>query len=782
VTHKVKWKEKRLSRAEEAPYFAAGMEYVRRPATDEDLFEKKYYGPPPRSIGEIVYETMLKCLRVRGYWCNRDVAWCKKVIRRNNDNDRLEGLKVARKIQRREAAVENRRSLLTTNREIRKMIPDKEVGPIVAAQMRDLSMSLVQENLPARQSLCDVPGLSKREIRRILLNNFREFCLKCKIEGKDGKMVTFAWNRPQRQLAKLLCVRLVTGKPVLGVVAKARKWGCSLLIVHWMAWLMLRSPNTRIMLVLHHKDYLGEFRRRYKQVFLSLPQWFVPKIVVDNATQMCLDNGSLVDFYTAGTKQTADSVGRSTGYQWAHFTEVPFWHAPDQTFTAALSSVYLGPNTGVVVESTPQGAYGKFYLMYQEAKQGLSDYFAYYVPWHAVDDYELTATVEQQHFWQLWRNTGDDKYRIAMGTTVTGKPIVLEDTENRIVRFGLSCQQYLWWCDTFRNRHGGNLLSMKQEYGDDDVSCFLTAARLAFEHEEIDAVKKVCDALREQTVDCGLSYDANGVLTMDREMRVYKVREKPDAKVIEQGRYLAVMDTSFGGSAQADWSVMKVYRREPDSFVLCAKIKSKMQPSPFCDLCERLLDWYGLPLLAIEANKGEAHINEFRNRNYPRLLRRPRINVIDGSKMEDAVGFWMSEANRAVCLATLDRYIRDGRLVDPDDDLHAEMHTFVVNETTGKKEAAKNCNDDHVICTAIACHLDDAFPLEAGGSRVPRNDKARQEALKDIAASIAPRDVGSVANRVPTSPSVQPVAVDTGYLPGGGNAWTHGEYAAWDND
>ena len=217
-------------------------------------------------------------------------------------------------------------------------------------------------------------------------------------------------------------------------------------------------------------------------------------------------------------------------------------------------------------------------------------------------------------------------------------PIVLEDLENRIGRFGLSCDQYLWWCDTFRNRHGSNVTSMKQEYGDDDVSCFLTAAKLAYEQEEIAKVKVQCDAMRDQFFDAGLVYDDNGVLQVDRAMRVYRIRETPDARVMSESRYLAVMDTSFGGSAQADWSVMKIYRREVDSFVLCAKIKSKLQPSPFCDLCERLLSWYGMPLLAIEANKGEAHINEFRNRNYPKLHRRQRINVIDGSKLEDAIG------------------------------------------------------------------------------------------------------------------------------------------------
>lgn len=774
------WQARPLDAVEEIYY--AEHKYVRPPADDDDFGKKRYNGLPDVKHGQVMRDAMSECMRLRGYWCSRDFVYAKKVINREANEDRVRALAEARKIQRQEAKVAGKRSVLVSNKDVRKMVPDDEVGKIIADKMAQASMSVVKENLAKNVPLADQPGLTKKEVRAVLLNNFREFCLKCKIEGKDGKMLQFVWNRPQRQLAKMLAVRLVTGKPVLGVIAKARKWGCSLLVVHWMAWMMLRSPNTRIMLVLHHKDYLGEFRRRYKQVFLSLPSYIAPKIITDNASQLCLENGSLVDFYTAGTKQTADSVGRSTGYQWAHFTEVPFWHAPDRTFTAALSSVYLGPNTGVVVESTPQGAYGKFYDMYNEAKQGLSDYFPYYVPWHAVDDYKLQPTLDQRDNWQKWRDTGDDKYRIAMGVTSTGKPIVLEDHENRIGRFGLSCDQYLWWCDTFRNRHAGNLLSMKQEYGDDDVSCFLTAAKLAFEQEEIAYLKQICDALRDNLYDCGLVYDGNGVLQLDRASRVYKVHEAPSQEVIAESRYLAVMDTSFGGSAQADWSVMKIYRREMDSFVLCAKIKSKLQPSPFCDLCERLLSWYGQPLLAIEANKGEAHINEFRNRNYPRLLRRPRINVIDGSKLEDAIGFWMSESARAVCLATLDRYIRDGRLIDPDDDLYSEMFTFVVNETTGKKEAAKNCNDDHVICTAIACHLDDAYPLTAGERRPVQTQASRQAALQAAEYDKAERDFASVVQRIPAPRPFAPYATDQGALPDGTNMYWANDVRLYDND
>lgn len=607
--------------------------------------------------------------------------------------------------------------------------------------------------------------MTKKQHRMLLLTNFKEFCCAGRVENKNRQRVPFLWNKPQRRLNVMLAAKLMTSKPVYAAIAKARRWGCSLDVTWWMGWQMLRKPGTAVCLVLHHKDYLDEFRNRYRSMFESLPDYVVGTIDVDNAKKLVLGNGSHVDFYTAGTAATASQVGRSTGYHWCHATEVPFWHAPDQTFMALMGSMQLGPHTGVIVESTPQGAYGMFYDMYMQAKRGESDYMAYFVPWHDVEEYTIRPTADQFIAWEKWRTTGDDKWRLDMGKTAAGKPFVLADPENRIGRFKLDCGQYLWWCETLRNKFKGVLAQMKQEFGDDDVTCFLTAAKLAFEGEQIEQLRILCDAMRSQWRDVGLIYDDMGVLRLDYEQRQFRMIEPPDQRVIEQGRYLAVMDTSFGGSAQADWTVLKLYRREQHALHLCAKVKSKLQPSPFCDLTERILMAYGQPLLAIEANKGEAHINEMRMRNYPQQLRRKRMNVIDGSPVEDAIGFWMSESSRAVCLSTMDRYIRDERLIDPDDDLFSEMHTFIVNETTGKKEAAKNCNDDHVLCTSIACHIDDAYPLNAsGGDGRSRDLDRRVKAADSVRERSAFDNVGRLLDQTNIRPVLaQPFPVDHGY-------------------
>lgn len=569
----------------------------------------------------------------------------------------------------------------------------------------------VQQGVAAARG---VPEEQKRTMTRgqhrmLLLTNFKEFCAAGKVENKERQRVPFLWNKPQRKLNVLLGSRLATNEPVYAAIAKARRWGCSLDVTWWMGWQMLRKPGTAVCLVLHHKDYLDEFRNRYRSMFESLPDYVVGKIEIDNAQKLVLSNGSRVDFYTAGTAATASQVGRSTGYHWCHATEVPFWHAPEQTFTALMGSMQLGPQTGVIVESTPKGAYGKFFDMYMQAKRGESDYIPYFVPWHAVEEYVIKPTRDQIIAWDKWRTTKDDKWRVRMGSTSSGKATIVPDDEGRIDRFNLRCEQYLWWCDTLRNRCGGDLNQMKQEFGDDDVTCFLTAAKLGFEQDEIALVKHMCDRGREQWRECGIVEDEDGVLRQSFDSRVFRVREAP----VNGAQYMAIMDPALGGQT-ADWSVLYVFRRTVETLQLVAKCKTRAMPDGAVDLAARLLAWYGDPLLAIESNRGEGHIHEFRVRNYPRLLRRSRINVITGQPIEDALGLYMSDGVRQVCIKNLHKYLRTGRLQIPDDDFYSEMHTFVLDEASSNKKylAAKGCHDDHIITAGMACYLDETYPVD----------------------------------------------------------------------
>lgn len=549
--------------------------------------------------------------------------------------------------------------------------------------------------------------MTRKQHRMLLLTNFREFCAAGTIQDKERRKVPFLWNRPQRRLNMLLAARLATGKPVYAAVAKARRWGCSLDVTWWMGWQMARCDGTAVIVVLHHKDYLDEFRVRYRQVFESLPEYVVGQITVDNAQKMVLSNGSRVDFYTAGTAATASQVGRSTGYHWCHATEVPFWHAPDKTFTAMMGSMQLGPHTGVIVESTPAGAFGRFYEMYMQAKRGESDYMAYFVPWHHVEDYVLNPTRDQIIAWDKWRESKNDKYRLQMGKTPQGKPIVVADEEGRIDRYGLTCGQYLWWCDTYRNKCNNDINQMKQEFGDDDVTCFLTAAKLGFDQDELALIKHQCDTGREHWRDCGVIEGERGELVQVFDSRVFRVRKPPEPKA----EYIALLDPALGGQT-ADFSVLYVFKRTIDSLELVAKCKTRAMPDGCVDMMHRLLRWYGEPLLGVESNRGEGHIHEFRVRNYPRLLRRARTNVITGMPMEDALGLYMSDSIRQVCIKNLHKYIRTGRLQIPDDDLHSEMHTFVLDESSGRKyAAAKGCFDDHVMTAAMACYLDETYPI-----------------------------------------------------------------------
>jgi hypothetical protein len=559
---------------------------------------------------------------------------------------------------------------------------------------------------------------------QLLRRNFKEFCLAGRILNKQAQRVPFRWTSAQLEMARLMAIQQAAGRPVMLIVAKARKWGCSLQATWWLGWQMVRNPDVGVMVVVHKTSSLAEFRARYRQLFADLPSSLRIEVCVDNASRMQLSNGSYVDFFSAGTASTADNVGRASGYQWAHMTEIPFWASPETTMTAARNAVYLdGPGTGIILESTPNGAHGLFFEEYMRAKRGDSDFVPFFVAWHMVDEYVKTPTLEQLDLWNRWRECGDPALAKRAGW--------LDDPKKRIDRFALSCGQWNWWNFWLKNQCRGDLKTMNQEYGDDDVTCFLTSGRGAFDDSTLEIAHQMATASRpEWRMGLVRMNHIKHEYEFSDEYQIVSVREHP----VPGAEYLAVMDPAMGGSNTADWTVLYIARRWPDRLEIVAKYKSRAQVHGVCEATEPLLKWFGNPLFAIECNRGEAHIHEFRTRGYPRLYRRQKFNIVEGDRLADAIGFYTDRRNRNMLFTALTKYIETTTLLGLDDDLYSEMRTMVTNEADGRKEAAKGCTDDNVVAAGILCFLDESLTL----NDAPATPSPRQS---ELAAETKRRDV-----------------------------------------
>lgn len=546
----------------------------------------------------------------------------------------------------------------------------------------------------------DWDKLTKEEQRRVLLTDFREFCRKARIIDKKRSVIPFKWNTPQRRMNNIILSLLCARRPVRMRIAKARQWGCTTDVVYLILWLCHRHPYIMAMVVMHAKNpYIKVIREKYLFAYRSIPEWFREPLIEDTANRMAFANGAVIDFYSAGTKATADQVGRSGTYQIQHLTEVPFWFAAEATMTACMQCLADGANTVQIIESTPKGGKGEFFKLYNEAKNGESVAVAMFVPWYEIDENRVKPTDEQRVCWVNWRenllnNEHAEKWRKRGGFGV--------DDENRIGRFKLQPDQWLWWWYTLKEKCGNDIERMIQEHADDDVTCFLTSGNTYFKRELLSKIAIQCNALRFQWRSAGIAED----FTFDEGTRGYHYRRKP---VMKDGNYMAVLDPSDGGASSSDPSVMWILRRRGEQLEVVAWFTGQGYADEVVDQAMPLLRMYGDPLLVVEANRGAAHIVEFRKRKYPRLYRRTRINELTGQPVTDQFGWYATGSTRNTALQQLAKYVREDRLVAGIDALHAQMATFVRQEDGEKYAAKKGAHDEHVLVAAIACYVDNSL-------------------------------------------------------------------------
>lgn len=573
--------------------------------------------------------------------------------------------------------------------------------------------------------------LTRDEQKRLLLVDFREFCRHSKILTKKREVIPFLWNSPQRRMNNIILSLIAGKKEVRLRIAKARQWGCTTNTVYLVLWMLHRHSNMRAMAVVHSKvPYIKALIEKYLFAYKSLPEWF-RQPMTSTGNQIRFANGSYIDFFSAGTKATADQVGRSETYQIQHLTEVPFWFAPEATLTACQQSLADGPNTIQIIESTPKGE-NEFKNLYFEAKNGDSNAIAMFVAWHEIDGNRMVATIEQQAAWAEWRETGSEAARKRGGFG--------EDKENRIGRFGLDPHQWLWWWYTLREKCGNNMDRMIQEHADDDITCFAVSGDTYFKRELLAKLAVQCNGLRYQWRSVGL---VDG--QFDESIRGYYYRRK----FVKSGEYFAVLDPADGGASTSDPSVLYICRRLADQIEVVAWTTSMDYADGVVDHMLPLLQHYDYPLLVVEANRGVWHIQELRKRGYPKLYRRTRINEVTGQPMLDQFGWFATNSSRSAALQALAKYVNQGRLICGIDVLHAQMSNFVLKGDGEKYAARGKVHDDHVLVAAIACYIDDTLTN-------PRMESSEQPEQRTGESWGVPQSI-MVADPAPTAPMTQMV-------------------------
>jgi len=180
----------------------------------------------------------------------------------------------------------------------------------------------------------------------------------------------------------------------LNLVLKARQKGVTTVIDLFMLDRCLFNPNVKAGVIAHNKDDAENFFKwKIKYAYDRLPGALKEQLAAktDRAGELQFSNGSSI---RVGTSMRSDTL------QYLHISEfgkicAKYPERATEIISGSLNTVV--PGQFVFIESTAEGAHGKFYEMARTAEKKMlagvelseMDYKFFFYPWYTQDEYRL---------------------------------------------------------------------------------------------------------------------------------------------------------------------------------------------------------------------------------------------------------------------------------------------------------------------------------------------------------------------------------------------------------
>lgn len=357
-----------------------------------------------------------------------------------------------------------------------------------------------------------------------------------KVRDRAGNTIPLEANAPQR------AYELRRGEH--NIVLKARQLGISTWIAGRFFLKTVTRPGTLTVQVAQNREAAEQIFRIVHRFYEHLPVGLrsgVLRASRANAGQICfpeLDSEYRVE-------SAADlNAGRGMTIQNLHCSEVARWPG-DVAGTMASLRAALVPGGELVLESTPNGAYGLFYNEWRRAEE--------------------TGMV--RHFFPWWMESAYKGPRVCEGTWTA-------EERGLAIDHGLSSEQI-----GFRRQLRANFRQMAaQEYAEDAEACFLSSGHCVF---DLEVIRK-------------------------RSLQVHEPIEKLRNDQLwiwyppQPGRTYVIAVDPAGGGTDGDYAAAQIV--EQGSGLQCAELRGHVDPRELAKQAAELAKEYNGALLVIERN------------------------------------------------------------------------------------------------------------------------------------------------------------------------------------
>jgi hypothetical protein len=326
------------------------------------------------------------------------------------------------------------------------------------------------------------------------------------------------------------------------IVLKARQMGMTTWISARFFLRTITTPGALTVQVVHTREAAESIFRIVQRFWDCLPEHYRTgplKRSRSNIRQMIFP---AMDSEFRVVSAADGNAGRGLTIQNLHCSEVSRWQGDARETLAGLRAA-LAPAGELVLESTPNGAYGCFYDEWNQAEEsGLAKHF---LPWWLEKAYVAKAVTDPT----------DEELELQQRHQLSPEQIGFRRTLERSYR---------------------KLRS--QEFAEDPERCFRATGDCCF---EIDAIEQRLLELPEPA-----QKRRNGTLL------VWLPR-------IDGKEYLVAADTA-GGGPEGDFSVVQVI--DMHSGMQCAELRERLRPMELARIAEELAREYNCAMIVAERN------------------------------------------------------------------------------------------------------------------------------------------------------------------------------------
>lgn len=503
------------------------------------------------------------------------------------------------------------------------------------------------------------------------------------IQTKDSKIVKFNPNPVQARFYEKMTTR--------NIILKARQMGLSTAILMYLLDKTIFNQNQNTVIIAHQREDVIKLFRKIRLAYDRLPKWCKPETKYDTKNEL----------YFAGINSRIEVALQNRGDTITnlHVSEVAFIKDAREKMLATFQAV---PENGIIfLESTPKGVGNYFHSSWVKAVKGENDFEPHFYSWFHDPTYK-------------------SRYKIPLD----------EEDEERIKKLGLTKEQAYWRKKKVREIGERDF---RQEYPEDDKSCFLSSGNPVFDSEKLD--------LMQRTTKKPLVGELkNGEFSPDKYGK-YHFWEKP----LKNCEYVIGADVSEGG--KSDYSCAIVLKRDPIELV--AKIFGNFDPDHFADYIIELSKLYNMAFTGVEIN-GPGLVTCMRLERSDTIIPLYKCRTYDTlqDKYTEKIGWRTTAQTKPLIIEGFVAAIRDDMVKIKDEALVSEMFTYE-RDARGRTNATKGCHDDHVMACAIALEMHHESPPVVSAEQKEQYDIEKYTADKVrlmIGAKIAEDQKGSGAD------------------------------------